>query len=168
MQKVMRRSAWLASLGAFTLLFACASEEQAVRGPDPAEEFVRHLFAVAWNTGDISGLDAALAADSVLFHYRGSSAYTSLAELEGLISHWRSAFPDLHMELLDLVSDTETLAARVRYSGTHEGVWFGIPPTGRSINVDEMMFFRFEDGRLVELWEVDDQLSMRTQLGVIN
>jgi steroid delta-isomerase-like uncharacterized protein len=123
---------------------------------------------VAWNTGDVSGLESALAADSMLFHYRGSSDYTSLAELERLISHWRSAFPDFRMELLDLVSDTGMVAARVRYSGTHQGVWFGVPPTGRSVSVDEMMFFRFENGQLVELWEVDDQLSMRIQLGLID
>jgi len=72
------------------------------------------------------------------------------------------------MELLDLIQEGDLVAARVRYSGTHRGTWFGIPPTGRSIEVDEMMFFRFESGRLVEAWEVDDQLTMRTQLGLIN
>ena len=45
--------------------------------------------------------------------------------------------------------------------------WFGTPATGREVSVDEMMFFRFEDGLLVEMWEVDDQLTMRTQMGLI-
>ena len=131
-------------------------------------ELIRALFTDAWNTGDVSMLDASSLGDSVLFHYRGSSMPQRVEDLESLIAHWRSAFPDLRMELLDLIQEGDLVAARVRYSGTHEGTWFGIAPTGRSVEVDEMMFFRFESGRLVEAWEVDDQLTMRTQLGLIN
>ncbi|MGI9626827.1 MAG: ester cyclase [Longimicrobiales bacterium] len=134
----------------------------------PTEDLIRELFSVAWNTGDISGLDPSASADSILFHYRGTSSHTTLEDLGGLISYWHSAFPDLRMELLDLVGNGDLVAARVRYSGTHLGEWFGIAPTGRTVSVDEMMFFRFDDGLLVEAWEVDDQLSMRIQLGVID
>lgn len=156
-----------ATIALLLLAQGCASETSTPTGADPAEDLIRELFDIAWNTGDISGLDPALAADSVLFHYRGTSSYTTLGELGGLIAYWHSAFPDLRMELLELISDGNVVAARVRYSGTHQGEWFGIPPTGQTISVDEMMFFRFDDGRLVEAWEIDDQLSMRMQLGVI-
>lgn len=136
--------------------------------PASEAELIRALFTEAWNTGDVSMLDAASASDSVLFHYRGTSMPQRVEDLESLIAHWRSAFPDLRMELLDLIQEGDLVAARVRYSGTHEGTWFGIPATGRWVEVDEMMFFRFEAGRLVEAWEVDDQLTMRTQLGLID
>lgn len=155
------------ALALLVLAQGCGPETSPDAAVDPYEDLVRELFSVAWNTGDVSGLDPSASADSVLFHYRGSSSYTTLGELGGLISYWRSAFPDLRMELLELISDGDVVAARVRYSGTHQGEWFGIPPTGRTISVDEMMFFRFDDGQLVEAWEIDDQLSMRTQLGVI-
>ena len=158
----------LVTLLLLLLVQACGTGAAPAATERPNEGLIRELFSVAWNTGDISGLDPAAAADSVLFHYRGTSSYTTLEELGGLISYWRFAFPDLRMELLDLVSDEDVVAARVRYSGTQQGEWFGIPPTGKSVSVDEMMFFRFENNRLVEAWEVDDQLSMRTQLGVIN
>ena len=155
-------------LAVLVLTLGCDPGTSSSEAAHPTEALIRELFSVAWNTGDISGLDPAASADSVLFHYRGTSSYTTLEELGGLIAYWRSAFPDLQMELLDLVSDGDLLAARVRYSGTHQGEWFGIPATGRRVSVDEMMFFRFEAGQLVEAWEVDDQLSMRIQLGVIN
>jgi predicted ester cyclase len=147
------------------LLSACLGAGEPDRRP---AETVRVLFSEAWNTGDVSRLTDEAVADSVLIHYRGESTYQRLGDLESLIAHWRAAFPDLEMELLDLVSQGDVVAARVRYSGTHRGTWFGIPPTGRSVEVDEMMFFRFESGRLVEAWEVDDQLTMRTQLGLID
>ncbi|MEQ9400219.1 MAG: ester cyclase [Longimicrobiales bacterium] len=161
----MAERTWVLAL--LALAVSCGPSEAPAPDGSAAEELVRELFTVAWNTGDIGGLDPGAAADSVLFHYRGTSSYTTLGELGGLIAHWRTAFPDLRMELLDLVSEPGTVAARVRYSGTHQAEWFGIPATGRQVSVDEMMFFRFENGLLVEAWEVDDQLSMRTQLGLL-
>lgn len=131
-------------------------------------QLIRTLFDVAWNTGVVSSMEPSAAADSILFHYRGESRYQKFEDLEQLIAHWRSAFPDFRMELEDLVAEGDVVAARVRYSGTHRGEWFGIPATGRPVDVEEMMFFRFEAGRLVEAWEVDDQLTMRTQLGLID
>ncbi|MDH3222759.1 MAG: ester cyclase [Gemmatimonadota bacterium] len=157
--KALRFAACLAPL-----IGGCGADVPSV---NPQEDLVRTLFEDAWNTGDLSALDPRMAADSLLFHYRGQSSYQSFQDLEGLVAHWRSAFPDLRMALEALISEGDLVAARVRYGGTHQGEWFGIPPTGRTVDVEEMMFFRFEGGRLVEAWEVDDQLTMRTQLGLI-
>jgi predicted ester cyclase len=50
------------------------------------------------------------------------------------------------------------------FTGSQQGPWRELEPTGRSVEVEEMMFFRFEDGLLVELWEVFDEHEMRRQL----
>lgn len=166
MQESTHRVRWASGLLLTLFALACSGEAETAARSETA--VVRALFTEAWNTGDVSVLDAPGVGDSILFHYRGSTMVQGVADLEGLIAHWRSAFPDLRMELLDVIQEGDLVAARVRYSGTHEGTWFGIPATGRSVEVDEMMFFRFESGRLVEAWEVDDQLSMRTQLGLLD
>lgn len=145
---------------------ACAPADDSGAGAEA--ELVRTLFTDAWNTGDLSALGSDNVSDSILFHYRGATMTQGLSDLAGLIAHWRSAFPDLRMEVLSIIQENDLVAAHVRYSGTHQGTWFGIPPTGASIEVDEMMFFRFEAGRLVEAWEVDDQLTMRTQMGLVD
>lgn len=129
-------------------------------------ELIRTLFEDVWTTGDVSPLEGR-GADEVTFHYRGTSTATGLPALNGLIAHWRSAFPDLAFQVHDIIGSEDLVAARVSYSGTHQGPWFGNEPTGKPVTVDEMMFFRFEDGLLAEMWEVDDQLSMREQLGLI-
>jgi len=151
------------------LLGACVGGPPAQESDSAAEaqaELVRTMFEDVWSTGDVTPLMGA-SADSVLFHYRGTSSHTSLAGLGGLIQHWKSAFPDFRMELHDIVAGGDLVAARVTYSGTHQGEWFGIPATGQEVSVDEMMFFRFANGQLVEMWEVDDQLTMRTQMGLL-
>lgn len=149
-------------------LLACGSgdAESSLAQERSQKEAIRILFEEVWNTGDVGPLRP-WEADSVDIHYRGQTSRVDLDGLADLVAHWRSAFPDLRMEVLHLVAEDDLVAAFVRYEGTHSGTWFGYPATGKRMSVDEMMFFRFESGRLVEGWEVDDQLSMRTQLGIL-
>ena len=120
----------------------------------------------AWNGGPVDVVEQ-YGADTVVFHHGGQTMTTTFAELKGLIVHWLEAFPDFRMHVDEIITEGDVTAVRMRYEGTHKGVWFGNEPTGKRVLVDEMMFFRFEDGLLVEAWEVDDQLTMRQQLGLI-
>lgn len=67
----------------------------------------------------------------------------------------------------DVVAQGETVAVRLVQSGTHLGQWKGVAATGRSFRIPLMMFFRFEDGQMTEVWEVSDEYSLWQQLGVI-
>lgn len=130
--------------------------------PSPDREIdrksaVRALFETGWNHGRMEAFSSTLA-DSVVFHYAGTPAELSRAQMGDIVRRWREAFPDLHMEVEDLIVEGDRVAARLTLSGTHEGVWRGKPPTGRRVRMALMMFFRFENGRIVELWETDDQL----------
>ena len=77
------------------------------------------------------------------------------------------AFPDLHVQLDDMVADGDKLVSRYTVHGTHEGELMGIPPTGKQVSVGGIAIDRFEDGQSVEHWEVFDQMGMMQQLGVI-
>jgi steroid delta-isomerase-like uncharacterized protein len=79
----------------------------------------------------------------------------------------RTAFPDLHFTIEDLVAEGNTVAGRVTMSGTHQGPFQGIPPTGRSFEQAHMHFVRFRDGKAIEHRAVRDDLGMMRQLGVI-
>lgn len=79
----------------------------------------------------------------------------------------RTAIPDLHYTIEDVIAEGDTVAGRVTMSGTHHGPYMGIPPTGRSFRVAEMHFVRFRDGKGIEHRAVRDDLGMMRQLGVI-
>src|SRR5215467_1553729 len=80
----------------------------------------------------------------------------------------RTAFPDLHFTIEELVAEEDTVAGRVTMSGTHLGPFQGLAPTGRSFQQDHMHFVRFRDGKAIEHWAVRDDLGMMRQLGVIH
>jgi predicted ester cyclase len=83
------------------------------------------------------------------------------------VSPFRGAFPDFQMRLVRLVAEADTVVAHFKCSGTHEGDWLGVAPTGRRFeDVDEIYVFRVRDGRLVSALAVEDNLSRLRQLGI--
>lgn len=80
---------------------------------------------------------------------------------------FRASFPDVRMEVVQLVAEGDTVVGRFLCSGTHLGPWQGHEPTGQRFErVDEVYFFRLEDGRIVEMWGLEDTASRLRQLGL--
>lgn len=84
-----------------------------------------------------------------------------------LFAEFRGAFPDWHEEIVELVSEGDTVAGRFRCSGTHLGEFLGEAPTGKRMEVEEVFFLRAEDGRFVEFWGLEDSLGRMRQLGLL-
>jgi steroid delta-isomerase-like uncharacterized protein len=77
------------------------------------------------------------------------------------------AFPDLHIKVEDVIAEGDKVVSRHTVTGTHQGEYMGLPPTGRSVTYNEIFILRFADGRIAETWGVVDVLSQMRQLGVI-
>ena len=88
--------------------------------------------------------------------------------LKGLFDAYRVAFPDLNARIDDLIVAGEKAAISFTLTGTHDGELMGIPATGNTIEVHAMVLSRFEDGKIIEEWEILDMLSMLKQLGVVS
>ena len=88
--------------------------------------------------------------------------------LKAFLAGYRAAFPDLRMAIDELVVADDKAVIFFTLTGTHEGQLMGIPPTGKEMRVHGVVRSRFEDGKIVEEWEVLDQLAMLTQLGVVS
>lgn len=83
-----------------------------------------------------------------------------------LITMLRTAFPDLHFTIEELIAEGDTVAGRLTMNGTHDGPLMGMPPTGRPVRQAHMHFVRFRDGKAIEHWGVRDDMGMMRQLGV--
>ena len=88
--------------------------------------------------------------------------------LRELLTAYRSAFPDLHIEIEALVSAGNRTVIAFTLSGTHEGELMGIAATGREVKISGMTLSHFENGKIVEEWELLDQLSLFQQLGIVS
>lgn len=78
------------------------------------------------------------------------------------------AFPDLHIEVEDIIAEGEKVVIRNTVTGTHESDYMGVAPTGRTITWREIFICRFAGSRVVETWGIVDlmwQLSQLRQTG---
>ena len=80
------------------------------------------------------------------------------------MDRWHAGFPDFRFDIHAVVASGERAAVHATLRGTHRGQWHGLEPTGRSINVEHMFFLRFEEGLVVEVWELLDGSELRRQL----
>ena len=82
------------------------------------------------------------------------------------IAGFVEGFPDLHLTVEDAVGDGERVAQRIRFRGTHTGVFQGLPPTNRQIDLYAIELNRMQDGRVAEHWFQLDQVTLLQQLGL--
>lgn len=88
-------------------------------------------------------------------------------EARAWIAPFRVSFPDVHMEVVELIAEGDNVVGRFTCSGTHLGEWLGYAPTGRRFEaIDEVSIYRFRDGRIVETWGLEDNLGRLEQLGL--
>ena len=119
------------------------------------------------NAGDIAGFGD-LVADGFVEH-QGGPGFP--ATKEGTLDFFRAllaAFPDMHMNVEDLIAGGDKTVARVKLTGTHKGEFMGVPPAGTRVDVQLIDIMRFNSAGLVcEHWGVADMLSLMQQLGAV-
>ena len=86
--------------------------------------------------------------------------------IRATVKTFRTAFPDLRIELQEFVAEGDKVSARSVMHGTHDGVLFGIPPTHRKVAVDGLTMVTVRDGRVQESWVKNDTMQLFQQLGV--
>lgn len=125
--------------------------------------FVRHFMERAFNEGDLAIVEETHAPGAIDHQ---EPLGTNFAEhLKGVITVLRTAFPDLHFEIHEMLAEEEIVAFRSTMTGTHLGPFQGLPPTGKPISVAHMHFVRLLDGKTTDLWHVWDMAGLMRQLG---
>jgi steroid delta-isomerase-like uncharacterized protein len=87
--------------------------------------------------------------------------------LKGFFQAFRTAFPDLHYTVHDVIAEGDRVVQRATGTGTMKGEFQGMAPSGKSATWEEVHITRFEDGKAVEHWGVSDQMGMLAQLGFV-
>ena len=89
-----------------------------------------------------------------------------LEGLKDVLRGMRSAFPDLNFTIQEQVAEGNKVASRFEWTGTHQGEFLGIPPTGRQVRVWGMVIDRLEEGRIKDTRIIMDTLGLMVQMGV--
>ena len=126
-------------------------------------------FDEVWNKRRIETIDRLLA-DDVLAHglvdetgneIRGPAAFKEF------FVQFTKAFPDIHVEVADTISEADKIAARCIVTGTHRGDTLGVPGSNKPIRFTGVAILRVKDGKIVEAWNNFDFQTLSRQIGAL-
>jgi predicted ester cyclase len=84
-----------------------------------------------------------------------------------MVQMFRGAFPDLRLKIEDLIAEGDRVVARMTTSGTHQGEFMGLAPTGKRFTISEIHILRIANGKVLEHWGISDDFGMLQQLGAV-
>lgn len=150
----------LTALGGFVTLGQGTTDPTLERN----KAVVRRIAEEVLNQGKFEVVDQIIAPDVIQhnpFIAPGREAYKK-AFIE-----FRTAFPDLRVTPQDVIAEGDRVVVRSSFTGTQKAAGFGLPLTGKAVNYQAMDIFRIKDGQIVEHWDVVDNLSFYSQLGIV-
>jgi C-1 hydroxylase len=121
----------------------------------------------ALNKQDLAYIDDFVAPDYVNHtrQFQGQDGFKQF-----MTTHLKT-FPDFHVTIEDIIAEGEKVCLRIIVTGTHEGEYRGLAPTGKKMKIRGVQIYRIVDGKAVEGWTdynfYPDQLDLLKQLGVI-
>ena len=125
---------------------------------------VRRMFECI-NKKDLTAMNELMAPDFVL-HMHGRQKQGWEDNKQFLEDEIR-AFPDLHVTIVDTIAEGDIVCVRLQETGTHNGEYKGLAPTGRKLSYSVAAFWRLAEGKIAEGWVTYDQMDFLEQLGVI-
>lgn len=123
-------------------------------------------YRAAHNQNKLDALDAIVAQD-LISHSALPGLPPGLAG--GKMAHqgFLAAFPDTQTTTEDLIAEGDKVVERYTARGTHKGDFMGAPPTGKKFSVESIVIFRFANGKIVEMWGLNDATGLMVQLGLM-
>lgn len=129
-----------------------------------AKEIVRGVIDEVWNQGHLDRTEE-LFVPGFVNHDPNPGAAADLGDYKKWVVRWRTAFPDLHVQVHDLVAEGDKVAARLTATGTHRGDFLGVRATGTRVTMKIINLYRFEGGKIAEAHRSYDLLGLGQQLG---
>ncbi len=154
------------SLGLLVVLAAaCSARDKAPDRTVTARTAVDRYVVDFWVKRDTSALAKALS-PSMIYHYNGKIIPGEPTAHFAALRSFGSAFPDLAATIDVFTVSGDTAAAVTTWTGTHSGEMCKQPGSGVKVSWVVNYVFRFEQGRIVELWEAWDEGGLYNKLGI--
>ncbi len=132
-----------------------------------ANKLAMRRFTEFINTADQKLGEELIAEDAQFWVPGRPESMRGLAGYMNVLGMMRSGFSDVQWSLEETIAEGDKIAARFTMRGTHDGTFFGVPATGRKIEVRAMSFYRLAGGKFVEEYGQPDLLGLLQQIGAV-
>ena len=127
---------------------------------------VRRYFEEIWDKGNLDLIEELFTTNFVRHGPTATEGEVrGLEGFKGVVSMYRTAFPDLRVPIEDLIAEGDRVVTRWTARGTHQGELMGIAPTGNQVGVTGIIVDRISGGKIEEEWVDYDTLHLMQQIG---
>jgi len=132
---------------------------------DENKNVILRYYADLWNRWDDALVAEIISPD---IQFRGSLGVTVSGRngFREYVARVRAAFPDFHNHVDELLAEGDGVAARLTYSGTHQGELYGSAPTHKRVEYGGIAFFRIFEGQITSGLVYGDTIGLMRQIGV--
>jgi len=158
--------ALVATISVMTLfLTACAAPQKA----DPVAANIK-MYTHTWdeiiNKGKLDLFNDSNFTKNITMH-EGPSDVVGIDSARAYYANYLTGFSNITFTIKDVFGQGDKIVKYWNFKGTHTGVFFGIPATGKTVNVDGVTLVRMENGKIAEERDILDNLEFMQQLGLI-
>jgi steroid delta-isomerase-like uncharacterized protein len=126
---------------------------------------IKRWFEEVWNKGRTSAIDEMVTSQTVVHGL--APAPMNMDAFKQFHAAYRNAFPDVRIQVDDVITEGEKVAVRWSCAATHRGDGLGFAATNQPVRFSGITIVRIDNGKLVEGWNAYDQLGMLQQIGVV-
>lgn len=123
---------------------------------------VRRIYEQCLNAGKLELLD-----DLVAPEFVGVQGERGPDGFENTLAGLRTAYPDIHFTIEDMIAEGDRVAIRWRWAGTQTGPQRGFPPSGAAVTDTGIAIYELRDGKIIRAWLETDRLGVLQQIGVV-
>jgi steroid delta-isomerase-like uncharacterized protein len=133
---------------------------------EESKALYRHFVEEVINNGKFDEIPGLYTEDYV-DHSAPPGAPAGIDGVRGVFTMFRTAFPDVHFVIDDMVGENDLVATRVTGQGTQDGPFMAFPPSGRHAVWGSKGIFRVKDGKIAEHWGMPDLVALLGQIGAL-
>jgi len=138
---------------------------------EPAQYIIKRFVEELWNARRLDVADQIFSEHCVTHQLRSgvlaAPAHRGPQEMKEHVSGWLKSFPDLRFNIEQMITERDRVMSQLMMEGTHQGIWMGISPTGKRVQIRMITIHRIASGKIAEDWVLVESLGFFEQLGVL-
>jgi predicted ester cyclase len=134
---------------------------------DSNKALFHRWFGEVWNKGNFDVAYEVIDPEMRVHGAGGQPVKQGPDGVVGLVKTWRAAFPDGQMSIDGLIAQGDLVAASLTWRGTHEGEFYGVPPSGKRVACTSIGIDRITNGKVSDGWGELDMIGMMQQMGAM-
>lgn len=138
---------------------------------EQAKQIIKRFVEELWNARKLDVADQIFSEDCVTHQLRSGvlaePARRGPQAMKEHVSGWLTSFPDLRFNIEQMIAERDRVMSQLVMEGTHQGIWMGISPTGKRLQIRMITIHRIANSKIAEDWVLVESLGFFQQLGVL-